>query len=92
MKKKYIFSFNTICLILLCSAIAIAAPPGYCVLPQKDVTTEIGKIARSMLDNPMGSCTPFSIGTTNYQGCVEYHWDKVRGKHTGVTVYRECKQ
>jgi hypothetical protein len=88
---KNIFSFSTICLVLLCAAIAMAAPSGYCVLPDKDVTPEIGKIAHSMLGNSMGSCTPFSIVSTNYQGCVEWHWDKTRGTHKGVTVYHECK-
>lgn len=67
------------------------APSGYCVLPDKDITYQIVKIARSMLNKPLGTCTPFNIGEKNYQGCVEYHWDEVKGKHIGVTVYTECK-
>lgn len=57
----------------------------------KEVTPEIGRIARSMLGNSMGTCTPFTSDGKNYTGCVEWHWDQARGKHKGVTVYRECK-
>jgi hypothetical protein len=65
---------------------------GYCVLPDKDINYKIVQIARGMLDNPLGSCTPFTLNGKDYQGCVEYHWDAVRGKHIGVTVYRKCSQ
>lgn len=92
---KAIFSFSAICAMLLLTyqlvnAAPMTAPAGYCVLPDKDITYQIVKIARSMLGNPMGSCTPFSIDDKKYQGCVEYHWDQVKGKHIGVTVYTEC--
>lgn len=69
-----------------------AAPKGYCVLPKENITWQIVKIARSMLNKPLGTCTPFNIADKNYQGCVEWHWDKVKGKHIGVTVYRECSE
>lgn len=88
---KSIFSFSAICLVLLLALPIKAAPTGYCVLPDKDITYQIVKIARSMLNKPLGTCTPFSIDDKNYQGCVEYHWDQVKGKHIGVTVYTECK-
>lgn len=88
-----LFSAIIVAVILLCISVSSlgAAPKGYCVLPKKDITWEIVKIARSMLNKPLGTCTPFSIGDKNYQGCVEYHWDEVKGKHIGVTVYIPCK-
>lgn len=70
---------------------SMAASPGYCVLSDRAVTPQIANIARSMLGNPMGTCTPFTLDDKNYQGCVEWHWDQVKGKHKGVTVYIECK-
>lgn len=59
-------------------------------MSNKEVTTEIGVIAKSMLSNPMGSCTPFTSACKNYMGCVENHWDQKRGTHKGVTVYKRC--
>jgi hypothetical protein len=88
---KSIFSFSAILVALFLTLPIKAAPKGYCVLQDKDITYQIVKIARSMLNKPLGTCTPFSIGEKNYQGCVEYHWDQVKGKHIGVTVYTECK-
>ena|SRR5271165_3989602 len=63
---------------------------GYCVLPDKNINYKIVKMARSMLNNPLGSCTSFTLNGKDYQGCVEYHWDAVKGKHIGVTVYVKC--
>jgi len=93
MKNISISKITFFSIILLCMSAtpSMAHSKGYCVLPNKDVTPEIGKIARSMLGNPMGVCTPFTIGKTNYEGCVEWHWDQVKGKHKGVTVYRQCE-
>jgi hypothetical protein len=88
---KSIFSFSMIVISLFLVLPIKAAPTGYCVLPEKDITYQIVKIARSMLNKPLGTCTPFDIGNKKYQGCVEYHWDQVKGKHIGVTVYTECK-
>lgn len=89
---KSIFSFSVFCLVLLCLSTSMAAPSGYCAMSDKEVTPEIGRIAKSMLGNPMGSCTPFASACKNYMGCVENHWDKARGTHKGVTVYKECKK
>lgn len=93
MKSISLFSTVILTLLVLFTNISpsIASPgKGYCVLPTKDITPQIVKIAKSMLGNPMGTCKPFTIGDKNYQGCVEYHWDKVKGKHKGVTVYIQC--
>lgn len=88
---KNVFLFSVICFVLLCSALAIAAPSGYCPMSDREVTPEIGRIAKSMLGNPMGTCTPFTSAGKNYTGCVEVHNDAKRGPHKGVTVYKECK-
>ena len=82
-----IFLFS---LILFSSDKAMAAPTGYCAMQNSEVTSEIGRIAKEMLGNPMGTCTPFTSAGKNYTGCVEWHWDKKRGQHKGVTVYKEC--
>lgn len=89
--KKNIFAFSVFCLVLLCFSTSMAAPSGYCAMLDKEVTPEIGRIARSMLGNPMGTCTPFTSAGKNYTGCVEWHYDQKRGQHKGVTVYKECK-
>jgi hypothetical protein len=92
---KSIFSFSVICLMALALCLStdtsMAASPDYCVLPNKDVTPQIVRIARYMLGNPMGTCLKFTLNDKNYEGCVEWHWDQVKGKHKGVTVYIECK-
>jgi hypothetical protein len=92
-KSISLFSIVILALLVLLTNISpsIASPSkGYCVLPTKDITLQIAKIAKSMLGNPMGTCKPFAIGDKNYQGCVEYHWNKIKGKHKGVTVYVQC--
>lgn len=88
---KNIFLFSIICLALFISDTAVAAPSGYCAMENKEVTPEIGRIAKSMLGNLLGTCTPFTSAAKNYTGCVEWHWDQKRGQHKGVTVYKECK-
>lgn len=88
---KSIFSFSAVCAILLLGATSKAAPTGYCAMSNNEVTTEIGVIAKSMLGNPMGTCTPFTSACKNYTGCVEWHYDQKRGQHKGVTVYKKCQ-
>lgn len=92
---KNLFLLGALCLGLFATTIAadtaLAAPSGYCAMQDKEVTPEIGKIAKSMLGNPMGTCTPFTSAGKNYTGCVEVHNDAKRGPHKGVTVYKECK-
>lgn len=87
---KNMFLFVVFCLALFVGDTAMAAPSGYCAMENKEVTPEIGRIARSMLGNPMGTCTPFTSAGKNYTGCVEWHYDKKRGQHKGVTVYKQC--
>jgi hypothetical protein len=95
MKGKFLFSIVVLTLLALLTNISssIASPgKGYCVLSTKNITPQIVKIAKSMLGNSMGTCTPFTADNKNYQGCVEYHWDKIKGKHKGVTVYIQCQE
>jgi hypothetical protein len=79
-------------------------PAGYVILPDKEKTVTISKVAYSLLGGKFGTMTPFQIEGHCFLARVEPHyhpyppaslsekelskWPKPWGYHKGVTIYK----